>query len=124
MILLNGWSINESGHLVRPDSRVCGPNDEITAAEIEEAIGIPRATTTFFNHSGSVPAAHVVREARDNGIRQRAPGGGRKPADPTGEKRTVHVGVRVTPCEAERIRELGGLAKLIRDKLEQTGETE
>lgn len=66
--LAGGWSIQE-GALVDPKGRVFGPQELVTAQEIEQALRIPAPVTLFFNHAGSVEAEAVVREARQRAER-------------------------------------------------------
>ncbi|HEU4752219.1 MAG TPA: hypothetical protein VFU47_03850 [Armatimonadota bacterium] len=105
--LRNGWTI-DGETLVSPSGHHYRPDEPVTAAEIAECLGIPEHVTRLFNHSGSVPAAHVVREARQRREREE------------NEVRGDYIRIRLTAAEKAALQaraEAEGktIASLIRD---------
>jgi hypothetical protein len=84
--LAGGWTVDDSGRLVRPDDSVCEPDDPISAAEVWQCLRIPIKTTLWFNKKGFVPAQSVVDEAL-----RRQPGPRGRPTLDLEHRISIHV---------------------------------
>lgn len=105
--LRGGWSV-QSGALVDPGGRHFGENEPVTSAQVAACLGIPEHVVRVFNHSGSVPAAHVVHEAQRR--------------NPPKEERSEVIRLRLSPRERAIIQaraEAAGksISALVRDEL-------